>query len=262
MGACVWACACDARCPLATFSIFPDRAGESLNFPVVRGHASIQVLTKVLISTVVKSFLLERTHTYTQFWPKQTIGRLKKSASFFKGHSTHCWHFQWACKIQHPLSIQKQYTPSWSYLQQYQQASYNTGGLLKLCSSMMEAGTGCVNDSSSILLFSKSPLNVSPDKLFVLTTSFVFSLFFLPFFFFAQSLWQRPEWSCWSCLGTHIGMHYWESAPPQTLPAIPARNQIQPASKLSLPLFLSFFTSQSPSLHLNDMHTRRTQTPT
>lgn len=101
------------------------------------------------------------------------------------------------------------------------------------------------------------------DPLHALTTSF------------AQSLWRRPACCWWACPSLHTGMWYWESAAPQTLPAVPTRNQIQliiphPVSNLylSLPFFLFFSVSISHSLPLslslspNDTHTSRTQTPT
>lgn len=101
------------------------------------------------------------------------------------------------------------------------------------------------------------------DPLHALTTSF------------AQSLWRRPACCWWACPGLHTGMRYWESAAPQTLPAVPTRNQIQlviphPVSNLylSLPFFFSFsFQSLSLTLCLflplslspKDTRTSRTQ---
>lgn len=81
------------------------------------------------------------------------------------------------------------------------------------------------------------------DPLHALTTSF------------AQSLWRRPACCWWACPGLHTGMRYWESAAPQTLPAVPTRNQIQlviphPVSNLylSLPFFFPFLFSPYLSL--------------
>ena len=149
--------------------------------------------------------------------------------------------------IQHPPSVQKQNPPParLSNLRpprKYLPRSRNAVSPLKLCSSVMAAGKGRVNNSSSISLSITDceswPAACSDGVLF------------------AQSLWQRPACSCGSCPGLHTGMYYWESTAPQTLPAIPTRNQIQPViphpvSNLFLPLSLSLsFLSLQISLAL------------
>lgn len=125
----------------------------------------------------------------------------------------------------------------------------------------MKPGTGCVNDSSSILLSSKSLLNVSPDLLLGLMICFVF-----PFFFLllnpsgrGRSVAADPAPACTQECTIEKALHRKPFQPFQ--PVI--RSSLSSPIPSPSPISLSFFFLPSVPLSLSKWHAhQRTQTPT